>query len=188
MTSPMTSPMTELAPRTRSETYIWRGELPGFDAPLTFMGLVAPNVHDLVLPVRRAIMLSVRQGIRPIGSADAELTPPSTLGEEPRYWLPRFQIQKPWRHKGLGTKMMGVFTWLLDRHTLHPCELYPNPYDETIDLDRLIDFYEAWGWKSPNPRAAWVRHPDLTRNESTYPDPYGPPISGLMRVGSEHDV
>lgn len=61
------------------------------------------------------------------------------------WWIARCYVRPGLREGGLGSWMMEHLCAELDRRGARAI-LVPNPYDDTIDLDRLIAFYERFGF------------------------------------------
>lgn len=74
------------------------------------------------------------------GCVEADFIP-----EVGSFWVSRMLVQKGVRESGLGTKLMTELCRVLDERQLH-AHLVPNPYDETIEFDRLCAFYERFSF------------------------------------------
>lgn len=61
------------------------------------------------------------------------------------WWIARCYVAPASRNSGLGTQVMERMCQLLDKRGAR-ATLIPNPYNESIDLDRLIAFYERFGF------------------------------------------
>jgi GNAT superfamily N-acetyltransferase len=90
------------------------------------------------------------------GTIEAELTPDTGM-----FWLSRCLVQPRYRNRGVGTNLLQRLCELADAgdRTLY---LSPNPYDPSINRDRLIRFYARYGFKFDPAKNWWARAPKTT--------------------------
>lgn len=78
------------------------------------------------------------------------------LPDQNRYWMARCSVKPSHRNQGIGTDLMRMACYELDRRQSEAF-LIPNPYDATITFDGLVAFYERFGFVREDDY--WVRKP-----------------------------
>jgi GNAT superfamily N-acetyltransferase len=63
----------------------------------------------------------------------------------PWYWVARVKVHPRHRNSGLGTRITQVACDLADFNRI-VMYLVPNPYDASISYDRLVEFYDRFGF------------------------------------------
>lgn len=87
-----------------------------------------------------ALTAMLRDGPRAIGIAEASFHPWTGM-----WWVARVYVQPTYRCLGYGTQLMQALLLMLDKDG-RAASLVPNPYDETINFDRLARFYARHGF------------------------------------------
>lgn len=84
--------------------------------------------------------------VMPLGvleAADSQLAPPEE--HIPWYWVARVKVAPKHRNSGVGSLIMRAANELADYNGI-VMYLVPNPYDSSISYDRLVEFYDRFGF------------------------------------------
>jgi GNAT superfamily N-acetyltransferase len=90
------------------------------------------------------------------GTIEANLVPETGM-----WWVSRCMVQARYRNRGVGTQLLQKLCHMADKLN-RILYLHPNPYDHTINRDRLIRFYARYGFKFDPAKNWWARAPKTT--------------------------
>ena len=98
------------------------------------------RLKEFVINTQANIVVSLRDEWRSAAVVEADRHDWSDA-----FWIARCFVRPTHRARGLGTRIMTKLCKLLDERKAK-AYLIPNPYDSSIDEDRLIAFYERFGF------------------------------------------
>lgn len=106
------------------------------------------EVEELIVEQRTSLIVSLRTKVAVISSAIIEA---DWSEEDQAWWICRCFVHPTLRNKGFGKHLMTEMCRMLDERGADST-LMPNPYDQTITMNRLVKFYEGFGFtKSHSP-------------------------------------